>query len=54
MAKQSDCSANLKLDISRQQALSQLQIIHDIAVDNELEWLQETLSGSLFGIHEFD
>jgi DNA polymerase epsilon subunit 1 len=54
MAKQSDCSANLKLDISRQQALSQLQIIHDIAVDHELEWLQETLSGSLFGMHEFD
>lgn len=54
MAKQSDCSANLKLDISRQQALSQLQIIHDIAVDHELEWLQETLSGSLFGMYEFD
>lgn len=48
MAKQSDCSANLKLDIPRSQALAQVQLLHDIATDHDLEWLQET-TGSLFG-----
>lgn len=48
MAKQSDCSAKLKLDIPRSQALAQIQLLHNIAVDHDLEWLEET-TGSLIG-----
>jgi DNA polymerase epsilon subunit 1 len=48
LSKQSDCSANLKLGISRDQALSQIRILHDIATQHELECLQET-TGSLLG-----
>jgi hypothetical protein len=49
MAKQSDCSANLKLDIPRSQALIvQVKVNHDIVVDHDLEWLIQETTGSLF------
>jgi DNA polymerase epsilon subunit 1 len=48
LSKQSDCSANLKLDITRDQALSQIRILHDIATQHELDCLQET-TGNLLG-----
>jgi DNA polymerase epsilon subunit 1 len=49
MARQSDCSANFKLDIPRAQALSQVQILRNIATDHDLEWLQET-TGSILSM----
>jgi DNA polymerase epsilon subunit 1 len=49
MARQSDCSANFKLDIPRSQALSKVQILHNIATDHDLEWLQET-TGSILSM----
>ena len=49
MARQSECSANLELDISRSQAFSQVQILHNIARDHDLEWLQET-TGSVLNL----
>jgi DNA polymerase epsilon subunit 1 len=47
LSKQSDCSANLKLDISRDQALSQMRILYDIAIGHDLEFLQETVGSFL-------
>ena len=47
LSMQSDTSQKLKLDISRDEVLSQLQILHNLAVHYDLEWLQETTGGLL-------
>ena len=47
LARQSESSAPLKLDISRQEFNSQIVILHSLAKYYSLEWLQETTTGLL-------
>lgn len=47
MARTSDCSAALKLDISREEFYGQITILHNLAEYYELEWLLETTEGVL-------
>ena len=44
---QSDCSADLRLDISSIDGLSDTRVLHDIAEYHDLEWLKETTGGLL-------
>jgi DNA polymerase epsilon subunit 1 len=45
LSMQSETSQKLKLDISRDEVTSQLQILKNLAVHYELEWLLETTRG---------
>ena len=47
LALLSDCSADLKLDISEDEALSELRLLHSLAKLRELETLLETTEGVL-------
>ena len=47
LSKQSDCSAELKLDIPRSETIFQLQILHNLAKHHDLEYLEEVAQGLL-------
>jgi hypothetical protein len=49
MARTSDCSAALKLDIPRSNFHGQITILHNLADYYGLEWLLETTDGVLHG-----
>merc|ERR1712113_874598 len=47
LAKQSNSSAELKLDISMEEFLSQLKILRSVAEYHELDWLLEIVTDYL-------
>jgi hypothetical protein len=47
MSMQSECSAELKLDISRSDGLFSVRVLQDLAEYHDLEWLKETTDGML-------
>jgi DNA polymerase epsilon subunit 1 len=47
LSKQSNASAELKLDITNKEARSQLELLHHLAQHHELLWLEETTTDLL-------
>jgi hypothetical protein len=47
MLMQSECSAELKLDISRSDGLFSVRVLQDLAEYHDLEWLKKTTDGML-------
>ena len=53
MAKQSEASAPLKLDISRKEMSSQIRTLHNLAHFYDLPWLRETTEGALTAFDQY-
>jgi DNA polymerase epsilon subunit 1 len=47
LSKQSETSSELKLDTTKKEALSQLELLRHLSQHHELEWLEETTEGLL-------
>jgi DNA polymerase epsilon subunit 1 len=47
LSKQSQTSSELKLDIGREETVSQLELLRHLAQHHELDWLEDTIDGLL-------